>query len=159
MRKSWPASAEKRHPIQAETRQGLVGADRSVPPGRVALPTILDAPQRPGHNDPVIRATADGSHLAGRLRYDPRGFRLHGAILATLLFAGVVALLALLAAVSLKVREARQEDGEEPRASDLLTDFREMHSKGVLDDAEYRTIKAKLTEQIQQELKDSDETG
>ena len=48
---------------------------------------------------------------------------------------------------------------KEPSASDLLTKFREMHSRGVLSDEEFRTIKTTLTERLQAELRDKDETG
>ena len=48
---------------------------------------------------------------------------------------------------------------KEPSASELLTKFREMHSRGVLSDEEFRTIKTTLTERLQTELRDKDETG
>jgi len=47
----------------------------------------------------------------------------------------------------------------EPRASELLSKFREMHSRGVLTDAEFRTIKTALAEQLQKELNDNSERG
>ena len=48
---------------------------------------------------------------------------------------------------------------KEPSASELLTKFREMHSRGVLSDEEFRTIKTTLTERLQTELRGNDETG
>ncbi len=48
---------------------------------------------------------------------------------------------------------------KEPSSGDLLTKFREMHSRGVLSDEEFRTIKTTLTERLQTELKNKDETG
>ena len=45
------------------------------------------------------------------------------------------------------------------RANQLLAKFREMHQRGHLDQAEYRTIKRVLAEKIQDELKDGGETG
>ena len=48
---------------------------------------------------------------------------------------------------------------KEPSASELLTKFREMHSRGVLSDEEFRTIKTTLTERLQSELRNEDETG
>lgn len=48
---------------------------------------------------------------------------------------------------------------KEPTASELLTKFREMHSRGVLSDEEFRTIKTTLTERLQTELRNKDETG
>ena len=48
---------------------------------------------------------------------------------------------------------------QEPGAGQMLTKFREMHSRGVLSDAEFRTIKTTLAQQYQEELKDNGETG
>jgi hypothetical protein len=48
---------------------------------------------------------------------------------------------------------------KEPSSSELLTKFREMHSRGVLSDEEFRTIKTTLTERLQTELRNEDETG
>jgi len=47
---------------------------------------------------------------------------------------------------------------KELSASELLTKFREMHSRGVLSDEEFRTIKTTLTERLQTELEDKDKT-
>jgi uncharacterized membrane protein len=47
---------------------------------------------------------------------------------------------------------------KEPLASELLTNFKELHAKGELNDEEYRTIKAMLAERLQQELNKTDET-
>ena len=72
-----------------------------------------------------------------------------------------VAALAIFVAVgvycagSIRAKSVQQE----PSASGLLTKFREMHSRGVLSDEEFRTIKTTLTEQLQAELRDRDETG
>ncbi|NLF07241.1 MAG: hypothetical protein GX594_04585 [Pirellulaceae bacterium] len=44
-------------------------------------------------------------------------------------------------------------------ASELLSKFRESHSRGELTDAEYRTIKTNLSAQLQDELNDNDEKG
>lgn len=60
--------------------------------------------------------------------------------------------------VILKVRDG--EVVEAPTASSLLTNFRELHAEGDLSDEEYRTIKAVLSEQLQDELKtDHDSAG
>ena len=40
-------------------------------------------------------------------------------------------------------------------ANDLLTNYREMHSRGDITDAEFRTIKTALKEKLEQELSDS----
>jgi hypothetical protein len=48
---------------------------------------------------------------------------------------------------------------QEPVASELMSKFRDLHSKGVLSDAEFRTIKTTLAERLQEELKDTGETA
>ena len=72
-----------------------------------------------------------------------------------------VAALAILVAIGIylagKIRVKAVQ--KEPSASELLTKFREMHSRGVLSDEEFRTIKTTLTERLQAELRDKDETG
>ena len=71
------------------------------------------------------------------------------------------ALLAMLVAVAIytirRIRAAPSQ--QEPRASELISKFRELHSRGELSDAEFRTIKTTLAARFQQELKDDDETG
>lgn len=52
-------------------------------------------------------------------------------------------------------RPAKQESS----AGELLSKFRELHSRGELSDAEYRTIKTTLAAQLQQELKGNGEKG
>jgi uncharacterized protein YneF (UPF0154 family) len=72
-----------------------------------------------------------------------------------------VAALAILVATGIylagKIRAKAVQ--KEPPASELLTKFREMHSRGVLSDEEFRTIKTTLTERLQSELRNEDETG
>jgi hypothetical protein len=66
-----------------------------------------------------------------------------------------------LAAVSvylvLKFRDFADNDA--PGTSELMTTFRDLHDEGGLTDVEYRTIKSKLAERMQAELKDNDQTG
>jgi len=58
------------------------------------------------------------------------------------------------------VRKIRAESvQQEPAASDLISKFRELHSRGDLSDEEFRTIKTKLAAQLQDELRDTDEKG
>ena len=73
-----------------------------------------------------------------------------------ILVAFTAALLAVGIFLILKVREWR--DRKEPSASSLITNFRELHSQGGLSDEEYRTIKAALNQQLQNELRDNGET-
>ncbi len=72
-----------------------------------------------------------------------------------------IAVLAALVAVAIyvigKLRAASAQ--QEPTASELMSKFRELHSRGELTDAEFRTIKATLSAQLQEELNDSSETG
>ena len=51
------------------------------------------------------------------------------------------------------------DDSGPAGTSELMTTFRDLHEQGGLSDVEYRTIKSKLTEQMQAELKDAEETG
>jgi uncharacterized membrane protein len=76
------------------------------------------------------------------------GLVMLGAITATLVACGVY--------VIGKVRAGMK--GTEPKASEYLTNFEELHAQGELSDEEYRTIKAVLAERLQQELKVTDET-
>jgi hypothetical protein len=76
---------------------------------------------------------------------------------AALWFAVIFALTAL---AVLAVRKWRGGTCEaKPKASELLTKFREMHGRGSLSDDEYRTIKTKLARQIDAELKENEQTS
>ncbi len=44
----------------------------------------------------------------------------------------------------------------ETKASEWLTQFRELHDQGELEDEEFRTIKSLLAERLQDELNDTD---
>jgi uncharacterized membrane protein len=48
---------------------------------------------------------------------------------------------------------------KELTASEWLTKYRELHSQGGLSDEEFRTIKTKLAEQLQDELNDNGKKG
>ncbi len=76
---------------------------------------------------------------------------------AALWFAVIFALSAL-AVLLLRKWRGRAYDVQ-PKASELLTKFREMHGRGTLSDDEYRTIKTKLARQIDAELKDNDQSS
>jgi hypothetical protein len=45
-----------------------------------------------------------------------------------------------------RLSDSTADDGQDP--SELLSKFREMHSRGTLSDTEYRTIRMKLASQI-----------
>lgn len=58
------------------------------------------------------------------------------------------------------VRRFRGRTGNaHPTTRDLLTNFRELHDVGELDDEEFRNIKTRLGSKLQDELKDTGETG
>ena len=46
---------------------------------------------------------------------------------------------------------------QEPTASEMISKFRELHSRGVLSDAEFRTIKTRLAARLGDEVKDNGE--
>ena len=69
----------------------------------------------------------------------------------------VSVLLMLLAVGYYLVRRFRDRiDDDRPTASDLLTNFREMHHEGDISETEFRTIKTVLGRKLQDELKDAD---
>ena len=71
---------------------------------------------------------------------------------------GVLALLAWVA--NYFIRKTRAETVQhEPQTSELLSKFRDSHERGDLSDAEFRTIKTTLAEQLQNELRDDGQTG
>ncbi len=56
-----------------------------------------------------------------------------------------------------RVRKSSRESL--PTASDLLTNFRDLHTQGELSDEEFRTIKSMLAERMQRELTDNNRKG
>lgn len=76
---------------------------------------------------------------------------------AALWFAAIFVLLALAITVMRKWRGGSADN--RPNTNELLTKFRELHARGGLSDAEYRTIKTKLAAQIEMELKDDEKTS
>jgi uncharacterized membrane protein len=85
----------------------------------------------------------------------PELFR-HPLLQAALWFAAMIALTALAIVVVRRLRGGSADD--RPKASELLTKFRELHLRGGLSDDEYRTIKTKLAPHIDAELKHNDNT-
>ncbi len=75
---------------------------------------------------------------------------------SVLLIAALAILVLVLVYVIGRIRAGMTE--EEGGASDLLTNFREMHAKGELSDQEFRTIKTQLSARLQRELRDAEET-
>jgi uncharacterized membrane protein len=70
----------------------------------------------------------------------------------------LLALVAILVAIGVYVigRIRAEIHESEPKASEWLSNFREMHAQGELEDEEYRTIKAVLSERLQHELNDAE---
>jgi uncharacterized membrane protein len=77
--------------------------------------------------------------------------------------ARVVILLAILLIISAVawyvVGRFRDRDKEDETANDMMTKFREMHQRGDLTEAEYRTIKGVLAYRLQDELNHTDREG
>jgi len=72
-----------------------------------------------------------------------------------------LAVLAILVAIAYYViGKIRAESAQqEPGASELLSKFRDLHSRGDLNEAEFRTIKTTLAARLQDELRGDEETG
>ena len=83
---------------------------------------------------------------------------LHSTWAAVLLWCTILAMLIAIGIYIVGRFRGSTED-EQPVAHNLLTNFRELHSRGGLSDQEFRTIKTLLAEQIQDELKDTGDKG
>lgn len=69
----------------------------------------------------------------------------------------IAVLLVMLAVAYYALRRFRDRiDDDRQTASDLLTNFREMHQEGDISEMEFRTIKTVLGRKLQEELKDAD---
>jgi uncharacterized membrane protein len=74
-----------------------------------------------------------------------------------MLLAAIVALVAVGVYAVSKWRDVTGDD--RITTSELLSKFREMHSRGELTNEEFRTIKARLSYELEAELKDIDREG
>jgi hypothetical protein len=92
----------------------------------------------------VFGQTAKDASPRGVWEATPEGLIVSIAILACLI--------AVACYVIAKIRPKSVQS--EPHASQLLSNFREINSKGGLTDEEFRTIKTTLTSQLQDELND-----
>ena len=72
-----------------------------------------------------------------------------------------LAVLAILVAIAYYVIEKIRPKTlqKERQASQWLSKFRELHSRGELSDEEFRTIKTNLAAQLQDELSDNERNG
>jgi hypothetical protein len=86
--------------------------------------------------------------------------RLWDKVWSEWLIFGLVILAGLLAVGAYIIAKIRAEPAKkEHQASDWLSKYSDLHSKGGLSDEEFRTIKAKLAEQLQNELNDNGDNG
>ncbi|HJN66268.1 MAG TPA: hypothetical protein QF761_08700 [Pirellulales bacterium] len=76
---------------------------------------------------------------------------------AIMLLAAIVALVAVGVYIVSKWRGAADDDTIS--TSELLSNFREMHSRGELTNEEFRTIKTRLSYELKTESKDTDHEG
>ncbi len=81
------------------------------------------------------------SAMADFLKTDSAQLVILLAVLAVMITVGVY--------VVKKFRESVRE--EEVSANALLTNFRELHSRGTLSDEEYRSVKSQLGEKLKEE--------
>ena len=75
-------------------------------------------------------------------------------LVPAMLWLGVLALFIGIAVFALR-RLRERIDKDETAASEMLSNFREMHLQGGLSDAEFRTIKTVLGAKLQREPKDN----
>jgi uncharacterized membrane protein len=76
----------------------------------------------------------------------------------TILWIAILAVLATITWYVVGLIRPKTVQKERP-ASEWLAKCRELHSKGVLTDEEFRTIKTKLAKQLQDELNDNGKKG
>jgi len=70
-----------------------------------------------------------------------------------------VLLIAIVIAVFVVGRLRDRMDDDRLEANDLLTNFRELHLQGDIEDAEFRDIKSVLGTKLKRELNDKDQQG
>lgn len=82
----------------------------------------------------------------------------HSAGVQAVLWSAVLAaLLAVGGFLIVKLRTMRRE--EPPAASDMLTEFRDLHARGKLSDEEFKSIKNRLAQRLQEEWTRNGEKG
>ncbi|MHB1036892.1 MAG: hypothetical protein ACYC35_19545 [Pirellulales bacterium] len=91
--------------------------------------------------------------------FSPAAWRFFQSPVAQAILGLVVVLLAVCVGIYVGGKLRGQSRKEQLTTHELLSNFRELHSRGQLNDSEYRTIRTMLAERLQQELKDSDDTG
>ena len=86
-------------------------------------------------------------------------FRIFEEPIAELVFWAAIGAIGIAVGAYLIGRIRAEPAQQEPDASELMSKFRDLHSKGELTDAEFRTIKTTLAARFEEELKDNGETG
>lgn len=73
----------------------------------------------------------------------------------------VTAVVAILAMVGYYVVRRFRDSGDDdvPTANEILTNFRELHDKGDINEEEFRTIKTALKGKLEEELNDTGDEG
>lgn len=84
-------------------------------------------------------------------------FLAHPLVRAGLLFVAMAVLAAVGALIVSRFRG--RADEEQPMASEILSNFRELHEEGELSDQEFRKIKTLLADKIQPESKPSSKSN
>ncbi len=79
---------------------------------------------------------------------------LEAGIVGHMLWLALLVGVAIFAIKKIRAKTVQQE----PKASQLLSKFREQQSRGELSGEEFREIKTTLAAQLKEELKDNDET-
>jgi uncharacterized membrane protein len=73
---------------------------------------------------------------------------------------GLAIMATLVGVAAYVVKKIHPKSAQQERTtSELLTNFRELHARGELSEAEFRTIKTTLAAKLQAELKGNDERG
>jgi uncharacterized membrane protein len=76
---------------------------------------------------------------------------------AQLVIWSTVLLIVIVIAVYIVGRLRDRTDNDRLAANDLLTNFRELHLQGDIEDSEFRDIKSVLGTKLKRELKDEDQ--
>ena len=100
-----------------------------------------------------ISSDGDGSLMTVLLW----GFKSESFIQLAICLAVLSGLVAVAAYVMGKIRAEPVQ--QEPKASELLSKFRESHGRGELSDEEFRTIRTTLEPRLKEELRDNGPTG
>jgi hypothetical protein len=122
------------------------------------LLSFLDVNRRNVHNEwrgPLGKAGEAAQRVAWRLMLR----KLWEDPIANLVIWLTLAAIGVAVAFYLLGKIRRQTAQQELSANELISEFRNLHSRGVLSDAEFRTIKTRLADRLQDEIKDTGETG